>query len=302
MVRMGNEGLVKDHPAIDELIIWDKKSNKNRNLLKIVRQVKSLRYDYVINLQRHFSTGLIAMFSGAKYRIGFIPNPLSYFYTLKIPYEFPSSNGMHEIERNDLLINSETDETPEKPSLFFSEAVRGSVSQYIEGDFVAIAPASVWFTKQFPMENWIDLINQINPDLKIYLLGAPNDFVLCNQIAKGTTHRKVLVLAGVTSLEQTSVIIKHALFCFVNDSAPLHMASAFNTPVCAIFCSTLPSFGFYPLSDDSVIIETSEQLNCRPCGLHGKKKCPEFHFKCGNLIRITDIKDKVLTISESIFK
>ena len=68
---------------------------------------------------------------------------------------------------------------------------------------------------------------------------------------------------------------------YVNDSGPLHMASAVNAPVTAFFCSTIPKFGFGPLSENSTIIQTTEELSCRPCGLHGLKNCPKKHFKCG---------------------
>jgi heptosyltransferase-2 len=51
--------------------------------------------------------------------------------------------------------------------------------------------------------------------------------------------------------------------------------------VTAIFCSTIPAFGYTPLSDRSFIVETKEHLSCRPCGIHGRKACPEGHFKCG---------------------
>ena len=73
---------------------------------------------------------------------------------------------------------------------------------------------------------------------------------------------------------------------YVNDSAPLHIASAMNAPVTAYFCSTKPSFGFGPLSDNKTIVEVKEKLECRPCGLHGKKKCPEDHFDCGFNIEV----------------
>jgi heptosyltransferase-2 len=67
---------------------------------------------------------------------------------------------------------------------------------------------------------------------------------------------------------------------YVNDSAPMHLCSAMNAPVTAVYCSTVPQFGFGPLSGNSNIVEVSEKLSCRPCGLHGFKKCPENHFKC----------------------
>jgi heptosyltransferase-2 len=72
---------------------------------------------------------------------------------------------------------------------------------------------------------------------------------------------------------------------YVNDSGPLHLASAMNAPVTAFFCSTSPLFGFGPLSDDSKISEV-ENLDCRPCGIHGHKECPKGNFRCGNELKI----------------
>jgi heptosyltransferase-2 len=67
---------------------------------------------------------------------------------------------------------------------------------------------------------------------------------------------------------------------YVNDSAPMHIASAMNAPVTAVFCSTVTWFGYTPLSDTSFVIEKDEPLYCRPCTTHGRRKCPEKHFKC----------------------
>jgi heptosyltransferase-2 len=66
-----------------------------------------------------------------------------------------------------------------------------------------------------------------------------------------------------------------------------------NAPVTAIFCSTIPKFGFGPLSDNSNIIETKKLLNCRPCGLHGLKKCPEKHFNCAYTIDKKQLLDTI---------
>ena len=64
----------------------------------------------------------------------------------------------------------------------------------------------------------------------------------------------------------------------------MHFCSAVNAPVVAIYCSTIPAFGFGPLSTQSFIVETQEKLACRPCGLHGKKQCPLGHFNCAQTI------------------
>jgi heptosyltransferase-2 len=145
--------------------------------------------------------------------------------------------------------------------------------------YVCIAPASVWFTKQFPKEKWVAFIDQLK-QFSVYLLGAPSDHEHCESIRNATTYPGVTNLSGKLSFLESTALMQHAVMNFVNDSAPLHLASAVNAPVTAVFCSTVPDFGFGPLSDRSFIVETSEPLTCRPCGLHGYKACPQGHFKC----------------------
>jgi heptosyltransferase-2 len=85
---------------------------------------------------------------------------------------------------------------------------------------------------------------------------------------------------------QSAALMKSARMNYVNDSGPLHICSAMNAPVTAFFCSTTPAFGFGPISDQSIIIESKLNLACKPCGLHGYKSCPKGHFDCGNSIFI----------------
>ena len=145
-----------------------------------------------------------------------------------------------------------------------------------------MAPASVWFTKQYPMERWIDLIRALKGECTIYLLGGPADSDLCNAIGE-RAGRGVITLAGKLSFLESAALMQGARMNYVNDSAPLHLASAVEAPVTAIYCSTVPGFGFTPLSSQSHIVETREDLACRPCGLHGKPACPEGHFKCAQI-------------------
>ena len=112
----------------------------------------------------------------------------------------------------------------------------------------------------------------------MYLLGGPADAEACRRIAEAAGRGEVL--AGRLSLLGTAALMEGAAMNYVNDSAPLHIASAMNAPVTAIFCSTVPAFGFGPLRANGRILETTEKLDCRPCGLHGHRACPKGHFRC----------------------
>lgn len=293
LLRKGNESLLKEHPIINELIIWHKKQDKIINLLKIITRIRKTKYDYVLNLHRFASSGFITAFSGAKTTIGFDKNPLSFLFTKKIKHEINVDGTKHEVDRNLSLIESFTDSSFEKPQLYPALSDENFVSEFIKQTYVCIAPASVWFTKQFPAAQWIKLIQLLlkgswknitndNKDLKIYLVGAPGDFNLCESIKKYFNDNEIVNLAGQFSLLQTAVLMRNAQMNFVNDSAPLHICSSMNANVTAVFCSTVPGFGFGPLSENMTIIELEQALYCRPCGLHGYKTCPQGHFRCAN--------------------
>jgi heptosyltransferase-2 len=293
LVRKDNEPLLENNPHLHQVIIWNKKQDKIRNLFKIISSVRQEKYDAVINVHRFFSSGLITALSGAKEKTGFRKNPLSIFFSRRIEH---SVNGIHEVERNQKLIAHLTDVKPAMPRLYPSSTDDEATSKLKIDElgnrikYICIAPASVWFTKQFPKEKWIEFIRLIPSDIKVYLLGAISDSQLCSDIQQQTTNNKQTAnLAGKLTFLQTASLMRDALMNYSNDSAPLHIASAMNAPVTAIFCSTVPRFGFGPLSEKSSVAEIKYKLYCRPCGLHGYRKCPEGHFKCALEIDVTDL-------------
>jgi ADP-heptose:LPS heptosyltransferase len=275
LVRKGNETLLTGHPFLHEVLIWDKRQHKQRNLLHLIKTVRKTKYDTIINVQRFAATGLLTAFSGAAVTIGFDKNPLSFLFTKKIPHIV---GNRHEIERNQALIKDLTDGQPAKPRLYPPLGDEEKVQWYKSKPYITVSPASVWFTKQYPKEKWSSFLKQIPQGYAVYLLGAPSDRQLCEQIK--ATHEAAVNLSGELSFLQSAALMKDAAMNYVNDSAPMHFASAVNAPVTAVYCSTIPAFGFGPLSDMRFIVEIQQPLDCRPCGLHGYSACPQGHFNC----------------------
>lgn len=284
LIKKENSGLFENHPFINTLWLWNKKDHKYLNLLDLTLNIRQKKFDLVVNVQRFFSTGLITIFSNSKKTIGFSKNPLSIFFSHRIKHTINKEKSPHEIERNHLLIASITDLIPGKVKLYPSSDDDAKTSPLKTQKYICIAPASLWFTKQYPSEKWIDFLNHLDKDIIVYFLGGKSDLDLSNKIIENSAHPNAINLCGKLSLLQTASLMKHAFMNYVNDSAPMHLASSMNAKVCAIFCSTVPEFGFGPLSDNSSIIQTKQNLQCRPCGLHGKSKCPLSHFNCGYTI------------------
>jgi len=290
LLRKGNEQLLTGHPFIHEILIWDKKQNKQRNLLRMLQRIRKNKYDKVINVQRFFATGVLTAFSGAKESIGFDKNPLSFLFSKKIKHQVGGEQSVHETIRNLALIRAFSDDTSYKPKLYPSAADYNAVDEWVQSKFITISPASVWFTKQFPASQWLSFIKNIPAAFTIYLLGGPGDVALCETIREASQRQGLKVLAGSLSFLQSAALMSRASMNYVNDSAPMHFASAMNAPVTAIYCSTVPEFGFGPLSDTRHVVEIDHPLYCRPCGLHGYAACPEGHFKCALEIKQEQLK------------
>ncbi len=277
LLRKGYQRILKNHPKIRSLLIFDRKK-KWKSLRQLLTKIRQNQYDLVINTHRHFSAGLLTAFSGSQQKIGFKQNPWSWTFHKKVNHAW----NLHETHRNHLLIAELTNEQPAKPRLYPNPKDQKVLKNYPK-PYISISPASLWATKQLPLEIWAKFTDALPQELDILLMGGPSDQEICQQLANQSQHQNIKIIAGQHSFLEDVVLMQHAKMNYVLDSAPLHICSAINAPVTAVFCSTSPSFGFGPLSDTAFIVETAQALDCRPCGAHGHKKCPKGHFHCAQI-------------------
>ena len=288
VVNQNAASLLQGHPGVRRTYGWNRKERKYARLVALIKTLRRNHYDLVINCHRFGSSGLLTVCSGGKVKVGFRKNPLSFAFNTSVDHTF--ADGIHEVDRNLSLLTPSLGADRavalrRRPQLYPSVADQQRVKEYQKEPYVCIAPTSVWFTKQFPAAQWIRLINALPPHQVVHLLGSQDDVAHCERISV-SVERPVSNLAGQLTLLQSAELMRGAIINYVNDSAPLHLASSTNAPVCAVYCSTVPKFGFYPLSDASWIVEIAEPLSCRPCGLHGRPACPQGHFRCAKDITL----------------
>lgn len=290
VVRKGNESLLNAHPFFVKVWVWDKKKNKIPNLFRLAAAIRKTGYTHVINLHRFASSGILTVLSGAQDTRGFDKNPLSFLFKKRFPHIISKPGNpapVHETERNQSLIADLTGDTPALPKLYPTEADEAKARSFVSRPYYVIAPASVWYTKQFPPERWVALIARLPMDADVFLIGGPGDAALAEIIVAGSAGR-AQNLCGKLSFLASAALMKNAMMNYVNDSAPLHFCSAVGAPVTAVFCSTVPAFGFGPLLPNGRVAEV-EGLYCKPCGLHGYKACPEGHFRCARDLPIDQL-------------
>lgn len=276
--------VLESNPYLDEILIYDKRKEKgSKGLFRIVREIKSRGFDLAIIPHRSLRSALLAYFSRIPKRIGFDRSAGSFLLTQKVTY-IPDA---HEVDRNlSLVLGVDHPSTRIFPEIFpspddYAQARKLLQDSGIRVDdkVVGIAPGTVWATKRWLPERFsevADLLQQ-KAEVKVVFLGSEDDLELCQQIA---VHMKTspAILAGKTDVLQSAAIISLCSVVLSNDSAPVHMASAMRRSVVEIFGSTVPEFGFAPYGVDHTIVQ--KKMKCRPCGIHGRRKCPKKHFKC----------------------
>lgn len=292
MIKKGYESLFESHPYLNRLYLWDKKHHKYRGLFSILRLVRQQRYDLIVDVQRYAATGFLTVFGGAKATSGFDKNPFSCFFTHRVRHQI-GVKGLHEVDRNQRLIEHITDEKAMRPRLYPSERVFDGVRHYKSERYICVAPCSLWFTKQFPEDRWVEFLRLVPDNLKVYLLGGKDDVAICGRIVSKVEGKRIESVAGQLNLLESAALMRDAAMNYVCDSSPMHLASSQNAPTTAVFCSTVADFGFGPLSEDSVVVEENRDIDCRPCGLHGYKKCPKEHFRCAYFIDIKELIDRL---------
>lgn len=287
--------LLTGNPYIDRVIVYDKHSDDKSvsGFFSIIRKLKKDKYNYIFGVQRFLRTTLISYLARKMRTVSYNNSSLSFLYSETVNYQ-----SKHEILRVlDLLKPLGINENGIiRPELFPSDEDRAIADDIFKGlnitsknELVCLAPGSVWFTKRFPKEKFISLLNLCEKDkFKIVLIGGNEDRPLCEDIIKKTTNNEVYNFAGKLTLLQSAELIGRSSVLVTNDSAPLHIANAVNTKVIALFGSTVKDFGFYPIGENDKVFET-DGLDCRPCTNHGKNSCKIKSFGCMNLIKVEEI-------------
>lgn len=143
---------------------------------------------------------------------------------------------------------------------------------------VLFAPgAEFGAAKRWPARHFAALAQAVferDPHAQIGLLGSPKDKAACDEIVAITGPANMFNLAGVTKLDEAIALIAAASAVVANDSGLLHIASALNRPVVALYGPTDPDHA-PPFSDMARAM--SLRLACAPCR---QRECPLGHHNC----------------------
>ena len=286
LVTPQGAAVLANNPSIRTVIRYDKRGTYGSalNLWQTVRELRNRRpYEAAYLAQGSFRSGLLAIMTRAKERIGFASSTGRALYTRQLPYR----PDRHHAERLWSLAMSECADPPTadqiRPRLYPSDEERLTVDRMLrragslEEPFVALAPGSAWGTKRWPY--YVELARRTSEHARIAIIGAKSDAPIAEEIMAALPAGCVINAVGELSLLASAELIGRAQAIVTNDSAPQHLASAMGTPTLTIFGPTVPEFGFGPLAERHAVAGL-DGLSCRPCDRHGPQRCPLGHWRC----------------------
>lgn len=143
---------------------------------------------------------------------------------------------------------------------------------------VVFAPgAEFGAAKRWPASHFAALAKEIvaaHPGVRIAMLGSPKDQAAGDEVMANACLDNLVNLAGATKLDEAIALIARTDAVVANDSGLLHIASALNRPVVALYGPTDPDHA-PPFSDMAASL--SLRLECSPCR---QRECPLGHHNC----------------------
>jgi len=276
--------LLENHPAVRDVIVYDKRG-RDRGALgatKLAMRLRETHYDAAYLAQGSIRSGAVAFMARIPRRVGFVTSAGRWFYTERV---VPIDNTHHAarllaLGTGDPLRAVQAVEI--RPRLYPGNRERRAVDDVLGASvtsdeaLIVLAPGSVWATKRWPY--YPELASALRDAGRVVVVGTEADRALAREIVAAANGQAVDA-TGRLSLLGSAELIGRAALLVTNDSAPLHLASAMNTPTVAVFGPTVPEFGFGPLAERSEVAGL-QSLACRPCDRHGPQRCPLGHWRC----------------------
>lgn len=263
VVKPGTLNLVEHCPYVDETLVFDcnvdwqdpqpREQMLHRRAINLARRhLWRRRFDLAL-LPRsdidHYHASFLAYFSGARWRVGYANNELGPKAYEELKHLFTHivevSRTDHEVQRNLKVLTFLKGEV-ESDALelwvdghdqAFSEQVLRSHDTTPDQFLIAICPGAREAKKIWPLENFVKIAKWMRQEYnaQIMLVGGPTEAELGVEFQKQCGF-KIIDMIGKTTLRQTVSLLRYCDLFIGNDTGPMHLAAAVETPVIEICC------------------------------------------------------------------
>jgi heptosyltransferase-1 len=302
--------LVRHHPALSNVVLFDRHAFTHcwrrwsalAGLWRLVHDVRSPRYDLVIDLHGQFRSALFVLASGAPVRVGFdrprraaqrstrnLPRQayihgwtgaregawLTYSHRIPIP-----TLDQHAVDRYLWLgrLLGFADGPPDFHVPIPAEAevrVDALLARYglRNWPLAVVVPGTLWETKHWHAAGFAEAGRYLaNMGRAVVVAGSAKERQRCRQVAELCPG--ACDLSGQTTLTDLAALLRRADVCLTNDSGSMHLAAALRRPVVSVFGPTDPVW-IGPYGQPEAVVRAD--LACAPCYLRKLRNCPHDH-------------------------
>jgi len=305
------ESILAANPNINEIFVYEKDELRQlwsqsklkglRAFTRLLRRVKSKKFNILIDLSLGHQYSLMACLIGIRQRVGFNYKNRGGFLTQKIDMEGYGSK--HIVAYYLSLLEFLGIEPPKEARLQFD--IKSSDEKWADNFLrrhnigknniiIGVVPGggTSWGEKaaykRWGEGKFTKLIDKLMEELsaKIILFGSRQDQDKCNRIIKLSKHSPVSA-CGVASLSEFAALTRRCDLIIANDGGPLHVAVSQRVPTVSLFGPVDDAvYGPYPANENNIVVK--EDLDCRPC--YKKFKIPECNNRiCLEKIEVDDV-------------
>ena len=245
--------LLTAEPNIDTTLVYDNRGEHAgwKGRLNLIKTLRLDKFDIVVNLR----DSLTARCIGAEHW-GMVHG----------------NSNRHAVTRYlEVLQNRGVDTTDAYPHLQLTEAEHTAAHHFLaevgwtsEQLLIGIHPGGNWEYKLWDAKNYAQLANALCKEQKasILLFAGPNERKLQTQVAKMMDAPPILVKTE--NLRHLAALISACDVYVGNDTGPMHIATAVDTPVVALFGST-NHIRSSPYGEKHAVLQSGIDLGCNPC-------------------------------------
>ena len=275
--------LFKDHPAVDEVMSFEKGNGfiaDLRETARIAGQIRRQRFDLALLFQNAFEAALLTRLGSVRFRIGYNTDGRGPLLTHKV-IRTDEVLGGHQVEYYLSLLRAMGWKAESRePRLYVSPGDVERAKELLglsgvrKGDFIAGLNPGAMFggAKRWPAERFARVGDWAAEKwgARVIILGSRNETDICNSLCSSMSHGPVN-FCGRTSLGEAVGLISLCGFFVTNDSGLMHVAASLGVPTLAIFGSTDP-VATGPRGPRTRIIR--HETGCAPCL---RPECPTDH-------------------------
>ncbi len=273
ITQEGLTSIFENNPAVQNIIALNKEQLLPKHIISTALSLASQHKNYgLIDLHGTLKTRLISLlWKGPIYRYSKMSFERRLFLLTKNRLLKKRLNKWTVPQRYIYALNT-LPPTPEQltPIILLHKKEEDNVKNYLtflespEQKVVAIHPYATHINKAWNTNSWYNIIEHLTSEKIPWFI-----------VGQGTPLKNIPPqndFTNKTSIRETCALLKRAAVLVTGDSGPMHLATAIKTPVIALFGPTTKDWGFFPPGDTNIILEAN--IPCRPCSLHGDKKCP----------------------------